>query len=133
MKKVYRIINEKNEVIYIGITKQSLKRRLSSGYKFIPKQELRKSSIEEIEETSDYARERYWINYYKSIGCNLYNIQDGCGYDKNQWHKDNFQRMYDSYYSEYWKVYKKENREKYNEYMRNYMRGYSKNRNNKNA
>ena len=48
-----------------------------SGYEFdIDKHFYRDCSIELIE---DVSRERYWIQYYKDLACNLYNKYNGNG------------------------------------------------------
>ena len=76
MIKIYKIIYN-SEVIYIGQTKQILKRRKNSGYPHIPKEIIENSFLELIEETDDISRENYWIDYYRKEGCILYNKNKG--------------------------------------------------------
>lgn len=72
--KIYKLVYN-NQIVYIGRTTQKLNRRFSNGYKFIPF--WKDCSIELIEITEDLSRERYWIDYYKNEGIELYNIQKG--------------------------------------------------------
>ena len=71
--KIYKLIlNE--QVVYVGITTDTLENRKKGGYKhtgcaFI----LKDASIELIEETDDRYREKFWIEYYRDLGINLYN------------------------------------------------------------
>ena len=66
MYKIYKIVDNTNDNIYIGITTQTLKRRLSDHEirKKCSSREIIKNGdyrIELIEETDDKTRERYWI------------------------------------------------------------------------
>jgi hypothetical protein len=76
MIKIYKLIY-KDEVIYVGRTKLTLNRRKNSSNYSIPKEIYKSSTIELIEETDDISRERYWINYYLSIGAKLMNKRGG--------------------------------------------------------
>lgn len=81
MIKIYKLIY-KDEVIYVGRTKLTLNRRKNSFNYSIPKEVYKASTIELIEETDDISRERYWINYYLSIGAKLMNKRGGDHNDK---------------------------------------------------
>lgn len=79
--KIYAlIINEDNDrykngdIIYIGITSRSLGIRRSGHLNTIG---YRNISIILIENTDDNSRESYYINLFKSIGCDLLNINNG--------------------------------------------------------
>lgn len=91
---IYKLIDPiTNDIRYIGLTFNSLKQRLSShmsepgtshkcNWISKLKKEGLKPIIESIEENiSSYdevcEREIYYINYYKSIGCNLTNMATG--------------------------------------------------------
>ena len=64
--KIYKIVDNTNENIYVGKTIQTLKRRLAqhkshkncSSRKILANEDYK---IELIEETDDKTRERYWI------------------------------------------------------------------------
>jgi hypothetical protein len=90
--KIYKLIYD-GEIIYVGLTTLSLSRRKGSANYSVPKEIYKKSKIELIEETDNSGRERYWINYYLSIGCNLYNKRGG-DYDKETSQKENSKRYY---------------------------------------
>lgn len=94
MIKIYKLINPIDNVIrYIGITSKTLQKRLKSHindkksniHKINWINKLKSNDlfpiIELIEEVDDIkianVRERYWINYYRNIGCNLLNYTDG--------------------------------------------------------
>lgn len=76
MYKIYKIIDNTNDNVYIGITKQKLYQRLNNH-----KQDFKRGSalmsreiikngdykIELIEETDDKSRERYWIENTECI------------------------------------------------------------------
>jgi group I intron endonuclease len=91
---IYKLIDPiTNDIRYIGLTFNSLKQRLSShmsepgtshkcNWISKLKKEGLKPIIESLEENiSSYEevceREIYYINYYKSIGCNLTNMATG--------------------------------------------------------
>jgi hypothetical protein len=119
MNKIYKLIHN-GVVVYVGRTKQTLKKRKSLGYKGCGVESIHKEcDIELIEETSDVSRERYWIDYYKDT---LLNIQRGdTGLCKKEYGKE--------YGKEWQKEYDKEwyeaNKEKVREYQREY---YHKNK-----
>jgi hypothetical protein len=80
-----------NGVRYVGKTKMKLTKRLNGHY--VEKKDTRKRrwldyllrenvrvNIEAIEEVMEYnwqEREKYWILYYRSLGCDLVNTTDG--------------------------------------------------------
>ena len=110
--KIYKRCFE-GKVIYIGYTTMSLKRRKScNSYK---KDILNKCDIELIEETDDVSRERYWVNYYRSLGHELVNIDEGDGFVKEKHYTENR-----SIYLENNKEYVKNNKEKVKEYQKQY-------------
>lgn len=102
--RIYRLLLN-GEVVYVGRTTLTLKRRFSRGWGKHT-EALRDSTIELIEETWDRTRERYWIKYYRDLGCPLYNITDGDGLDRKLKSK----------------LYREENPEYFREYLRNYYR-----------
>lgn len=91
--KIYKLIGyNNNNVIYVGITKRLLEKRLSGHqYKDIT------SKIELIEETDDKSREKYWIKRLIKEGNNLLNIT--FTFDYSDWLVEN--KEYDkNYYKE---------------------------------
>lgn len=131
--KIYKIIYH-NEIIYIGQTKMSIERRFSCRHPNIPKDIKKESYIELIEETNDISRERYWIDYYRSIGCNLYNIERGGGFNIKEYskyyYKENIENIIErarkyreynkEYYKEHNKIYYSENKDKEKERLKKY-------------
>jgi len=111
MYKIYRIIDNTNGNIYIGITTQTLKRRLSdhelrrecSSRDIIKNGDYR---IELIEETDDKTRERYWIENTECVNKNIPGRTQ----------------------KEYNKEYRKNNKNKYVEWNKN-NKDYNKNYN----
>ena len=80
MYKIYKIVDNTNSNIYVGITEKTLKSRLSkhiSNYKTtkgITSREIIKNGnfkIELIETTDDSTRERYWIENLKCVNNNV--------------------------------------------------------------
>lgn len=139
MNKIYKLEHQGN-VIYVGRTKRTLKDRHKGKWPCIPidKHEL---DIILLEETEDVSRERYWIQYYKDLGCTLYNKTKGDGLDYKQYYLDNRDKLLiygkeyretklnedEDYYRKYYrdnkeklddrrKEYNKENKEKISEY-----------------
>jgi len=116
-----------NETIYIGQTKLTLKERKAAGYKHIPF--FRECEIELIEETDDVSRERYWIEFYKNQGCNLYNKNGGDGVNIKEYQKE-YQERYVEENKEkllqYQKDYRNENKEYQKEYQKVYQKDYVK-------
>ena len=88
MIKIYKLEIE-GEVIYIGKTKLTLKRRKGSANYSVPTDIYKASTISLIEETEDVSRERFWIEHYTQIGCKLYNKRNG---DHNQHTKEEQQK-----------------------------------------
>lgn len=84
MIKIYKLIY-KGDIIYVGKTKLTLKRRKSSSNYSVPKEIYKECLIELIEEVDDVSRERYWIDFYIKSGINLMNKRGGdtkIGYTK---------------------------------------------------
>ena len=93
MFQIYTLSDPRTEDIrYVGITIQELKRRLrqhlaaarkrtpyyvSAWIRQLLEQELR-PTITLIETTEDPNRERYWIQHYRRLGARLTNLSDGC-------------------------------------------------------
>ena len=82
--KIYKLLIN-DIVIYIGQTITSLRKRKLGWYPNIPNEILKQSKIEIIEETDDLSRERYWIKYYRDLGCELYNRNNGSGLDYKEY------------------------------------------------
>lgn len=74
--KIYKIVY-KGDVIYIGKTILKLRVRKSCKNYSISDDIYKESEIELIEYTDDVSRERYWIEYYISIGAKLLNKRNG--------------------------------------------------------
>ena len=106
MFKIYKIIDNTNNDIYIGITKQKLlSKRLSQhkermncmSSKIINNGDYK---IQLIEETSDKSRERYWVE-------NTYCINKQIpGRTKQEYYNDNKERL--SQYKKNWRENKKQ-------------------------
>ena len=106
--KIYKLINlDTREIIYIGITKNSLGRRRSGHISFMKSFGIENFGIKLIEETDDNSKERYWIQYYKDLGFNLLNKLNGNGLDKNEYNKE-YRKGYYQENKEYYKGYNKE-------------------------
>jgi hypothetical protein len=88
--KIYKLVKD-SEVVYVGRTKLSLSRRKSSGFYNLDQDFVRECEIQLIEETDDRSRERYWIDYYLSIGCKLLNKRNG-DYKDYQQHYEEIKR-----------------------------------------
>ena len=76
MINIYRILYN-NNIIYVGKTILTLKKRKSLPNYSVPIEIYKQSTIELIEETEDVSRERYWITYYKENGHQLMNKRNG--------------------------------------------------------
>jgi len=89
--KIYKLIY-KNEVIYIGQTTTSLKRRKWAGYRGTVVQDvIEHCEMVLIEETDDVSKERYWIDFYKDSVWNK--LKGDTGLDlqtaKKKWSSEN--------------------------------------------
>jgi len=80
--------------------------------------------LDTIIDESEMVKERQWIKKYGID--NLYNTTKGCGFDNNEYQKENYKKLYENYYKEYWSKYHKT--DKYRDRMRTYMRTYNKNK-----
>lgn len=112
MYKIYKLVYEGN-VVYVGKTRQNLRRRLASGYKWNEYLHSIKNDCDMIliEETEDVSRERYWIDFYGLE--NLENRMRGDGRtldEEEEWNK------------EYKKKWAEENREKHLQQMRDWKK-----------
>ncbi len=78
---IYKLVH-KGQVVYVGKTINTLIQRFRL-HKCKPSEPLKdiidQCEIELIESTTDVSRERYWINHYKELGCNLCNQRPGDG------------------------------------------------------
>lgn len=118
--KIYKILNQLNEIIYIGKTTTSLEKRFYGNYKNIPNK--KECSIELVENTNDSSRERYWIEFYREAGCQLLNIYKGDGFHKKEYNKQHKKDNPECYINkrkkhyennkEYYKVFYKKRYEK---------------------
>ena len=79
---IYKIVNTKNNKVYIGLTNNSLIERWRAHkaqsffgntkhlYSAMRKYGVKNFTIEQIDESDDFKvlgeKERYWINYYSS-------------------------------------------------------------------
>jgi hypothetical protein len=136
MIKIYKLIY-KGEIIYVGKTKLTLKRRKGSLNYSVPDDIYKESIIELIEETKDVSRERHWIDLYRDSGINLMNKRGGDHNDdtkyeyiksKLQKKKEDrdFKKKTDEEHKEMRRLYRINNREKINEKRRqNYRDGKS--------
>ncbi len=106
MYKIYKIVDNTNDNVYIGITTQTLKRRLNghkhkitcSSRNIIKNGDYR---IELIEETDDKTRERYWIQNTDCINKYI------PGRTATQYYSDNKEKK---------KEYREKNKEKQKEH-----------------
>jgi hypothetical protein len=120
MNKIYKLIHN-GVVVYVGKTKQTLKRRKAGEYRGNASvQEIYKEcDMVLIEETNDVSRERYWIDYYRDT---LLNIEKGdTGLSRNEYVKEYGKEWYQSnkeHHKEYNKKWYEANKEKINQYRR---------------
>jgi len=128
--KIYKIINENNEIIYIGsTTEEKLCRRythhthkspnhkiiLIENYPCNSKEELRKREQEVIEEHSNLLnKQRAYRSKEDKKECD----KKWC--EKNKEHLKQYKKEYRENNQEYYKQYKKEYRENNKEYIKNY-------------
>ena len=118
--KIYKIIDNTNDAIYIGKTIQSLNQRLSqhessrgcSSKKIIENGDYK---IELIEETEDESRERYWIESTECINKQI------PGRSKREYYENNKEKRLQQM-----KQYRDKNKEKNKQYKKEYMREYNK-------
>lgn len=113
--KIYKIIYN-DRVIYVG--KTTKKPSYRKTYKCIDKETLDQSEFQVIEETDTPSRERYWIEYYRSINEPLRNVYKGYGLTKEDrlklkkdWHSRNKEKTKEYYKTNYGKN-KEKNKEK---------------------
>jgi hypothetical protein len=147
--KIYKLVHSELGVVYVGKTKNTLKRRKSGSYKGTSVENIAKDcSIELIEETNDDTRERFWIEELKKDN-NLLNKKGGDGFEVSEWRNNNQQYLdyHKSWYEKnkdynknYYqknkdkidkqnKEYAQKNKEKMKEYFKQY---YLKNKKKKN-
>ena len=142
MYKIYKIVDNTNGNIYIGITTQTLKQRLAchKSLKDCSSRAIIKNGdykIELIEETDDKTRERYWIENTDCVNRIIpgrtkkeYNKE----YRENnrekikEWRENNKEKAKEYYennkesISQYHKKYRENNREKKSQYSKEYKK-----------
>ena len=136
MIKIYKLIY-KGEIIYVGKTKLTLKRRKGSLNYSVPDDIYKESTIELIEETEDVSRERYWIDLYRDSGINLMNKRSGDHSDdtkyeyikaklQKQKEKRDFKKKTDEEHKEMRRLYRLRKRDELNKKRREkYKQGLS--------
>ena len=102
--RVYLLKSKSGEIIYVGITSMTLRKRLSGGYIWL---DIEEYDMELIEETDDHTRERFWISKYTEQGHKLYNSHIPSDIERGYIKANNKKE----YYKEYGK--------KYREYLKN--------------
>jgi hypothetical protein len=114
--KIYKLIHN-GVVVYVGRTKQSLKRRKQFGYKSNAAVQAiyKQCDIELIEETNDVSREDYWVQHYKDTVFNMKRGERGLSY--KEWHKEYYQDNKEKR-QEQVNEYYQANKEKINQYRR---------------
>jgi hypothetical protein len=117
--KIYRLIYDE-KVIYVGLTKLTLKKRKGCNNYTLPKDIYKASKIELIEETADKGRERFWIDYYISIGVELMNKRRGDFSSKKEAYKNHLLESKLKYKSK--KTFKPKTNEEIKEIRRNYYK-----------
>lgn len=106
--KIYRL-EYKGEIIYIGQTKQELKKRMWGKHPSIPEDIRKECEIFLQENTDDKNREFYWIDYYIEQGCNLYNKRGGKYNKKSEDSMREYRKKYQietKYYKNYYIINK---------------------------
>jgi hypothetical protein len=102
MIKIYKLINLDNkQVIYVGITKNTLGKRRSGHIKYMESLGITNFGIKLIEETDDASRERYWIESLRNEGHTLLNKHKGNGLDLKEYQKQ-YREKNKEYYKEYY-------------------------------
>jgi len=107
MYKIYKIVDNTNDNVYIGITTQKYLSRRLNGHKWdktcVSRDIIKNNDyrIELIEETDDKTRERYWIENTDCIN------QVIPGKTRAEWLDENKEKIV-----EYRKQYYKENKER---------------------
>jgi len=121
MYKIYKIVDNTNGNIYIGITTGTLKERLrqhriktkNNTNNCVSRDIIKNNDykIELIEETDDKTRERYWIENTECINKQI------PGRTWKEWYKDNNEKNI-----EYKRKYRARDRPKYLEQQKRYSR-----------
>ena len=129
MYKIYKIIDNTNDNVYIGQTRRTLNQRLRehknsqncSSRDIIENGDYR---IELIEQTNDKSRERYWVENNECINKNIPGRTD------KEWREDNTEKIkeYNKEYHEdnkdHLANYHKEWREENKDHLANYHKEY---------
>jgi hypothetical protein len=143
--KIYALISsedfndiKKGDIIYIGITSKTLGNRLS-GHKSEHINWPDKININLIENTNDKSRESFYIDFFKKMGCNLLNKNNGIrpNIEKkskltDEQKKERLKEYRKTYYlknkeklNDKMKLYQEKNKEKLKEYRREYYKQYN--------
>jgi len=126
MYKIYKLVDNTNGDIYIGITTQTLKQRLwkhKSSYSTCVSREIINNGdykIELIEETDDKTRERYWIENTNCINKIIPGRTEKEYYENNRDKFKEYRENNREKANEYFKEYREKNREKILEYQKEY-------------
>lgn len=124
--KIYALQKE-SEIYYVGITKQSLKLRRKTGWKFTGHNDFLKSCyMFVLEETNDKARETFYIQVYRELGHPLLNkvIGDKTK-DRKSYHRNYYAENKDKC-RDLMKNYQETHKEEQRKYRREYYRAYWK-------
>ena len=139
MFKIYKIVDNTTDDVYIGITKNRLCRRLAThkyNRRTTATQILDRGDykIELIEETDDKTRERYWIEntentVNKNIPCRtkeehqlFHRNYSKEHYKSNPVYQKEYQKNYRKNNPSYHKNYQKQYRNKYPNYQKEYYK-----------
>ena len=134
MYKIYKIVDNTNDNVYIGITTQTLKHRLTQhkSYESCMSRDIIKNGdyrIELIEHTDDKTRERHWIENTDCINKQIPGRTDKEYYEENKEKIAEYYKKYHEKNKEKNKDYNKEYREKNKEKIAERYKDYNKIRN----
>jgi len=99
--RVYHLLSKSGDIIYVGITTKTLRKRLYGGYSWL---DIEDYKMILIEETDDHTRERFWIDKYTEQGYKLYNSQMPTDIERGTIKVDDSRK---EYHREYGKKYRK--------------------------
>ena len=125
MYKIYKIVDNTNGNIYIGITTETLKKRLGRHKctTDCKSREIIKNGnykIELIEQTDDKSRERYWIETTECINKKIPGRTYKEYYEENKEKKAEYREKNKEKIAEQKKEYNEKNKEKNKEYYKEY-------------
>ena len=121
MYKIYKIVDNTNDNVYIGITRKTLKERLGrhERHNNCVSRDIIKNGdyrMELIEQTDDKMRERYWIENTECINKQI------PGRTQKEWREKNKEIL-----AEKNKKYREKNKEKIAEKKKEYNKEYNEN------